>query len=106
MTINQSKSGQSNFSQLIVSATAAAAGLQASTVAIVSLGGRVPQIWMNYQRGDSGELSIATCMLNLAGNVARVFTTLVLTKVTILTANKKMMPLSESCPYMMRCQNP
>ena len=57
------------------------AGLQASTVAIISLGGRVPQIWMNYQRGNSGELSIATCVLNLAGNLARIFTTLVLTKV-------------------------
>ena len=57
------------------------AGLQASTIAIISLGGRVPQIWMNIQRGDTGELSILTCMLNLAGNVARVFTTLVLTQV-------------------------
>lgn len=50
-------------------------------MAIIALGGRLPQIWMNYQRGNSGELSIATCMLNLAGNLARVFTTLVLTKV-------------------------
>ncbi len=58
------------------------AGLQASTVAIIALGGRVPQIWMNYQRGNSGELSVATCMLNLFGNVARVYTTFVLTKVS------------------------
>lgn len=59
------------------------AALQASTVAMVSLGGRVPQIWMNYQRGNSGELSVTTCMLNLTGSVARVFTTLVLTKVSL-----------------------
>lgn len=38
---------------------------------------------MNHKRGNSGELSIATCALNLAGNAARVFTTLVLTKVGI-----------------------
>lgn len=37
---------------------------------------------MNYQRGNSGELSVATCMLNLFGNVARVYTTFVLTKVS------------------------
>ncbi|KAL3131157.1 PQ-loop repeat-containing protein 3 [Trebouxia sp. C0009 RCD-2024] len=61
-------------------------GLQASTVAIIALGGRVPQIWMNHQRGNSGELSIATCILNLAGNLARVFTTLVLTKDKLIMA--------------------
>lgn len=61
-------------------------GLQASTIAIISLGGRVPQIWMNIQRGDTGELSILTCMLNLAGNVARVFTTLVLTQDKLIMA--------------------
>lgn len=61
-------------------------GLQASTVAIVSFGGRVPQIWMNYQRGNSGELSVATCALNLAGSCARVFTTVVLTKDALIMA--------------------
>ena len=53
--------------------------LQASTIFIVALGGRVPQILLNARRGDSGQLSAATSALNLAGNVARVFTTLVLT---------------------------
>lgn len=53
--------------------------LQASTIAIVALGGRVPQIVLNARRGGSGQLSALTCGLNLAGNVARVFTTLVLT---------------------------
>ena len=53
--------------------------LQASTIAIVALGGRLPQILMNHKRGDSGQLSAATSALNLAGNAARVFTTLTLT---------------------------
>jgi mannose-P-dolichol utilization defect 1 len=53
--------------------------LQASTIFIVALGGRVPQILLNAKRGDSGQLSILTSALNLAGNVARVFTTVVLT---------------------------
>lgn len=53
--------------------------LQASTIFIVALGGRLPQILLNARRGDSGQLSAATSALNLAGNAARVFTTVVLT---------------------------
>ena len=53
--------------------------LQASTIFIVALGGRLPQIVLNARRGDSGQLSGATSALNLAGNFARVFTTVVLT---------------------------
>jgi mannose-P-dolichol utilization defect protein 1 len=53
--------------------------LQASTIFIVALGGRLPQILLNAKRGNSGQLSILTSGLNLAGNTARVFTTLVLT---------------------------
>lgn len=53
--------------------------LQASTIFIVALGGRLPQIILNAKRGDSGQLSGATSALNLAGNFARVFTTVVLT---------------------------
>lgn len=53
--------------------------LQASTIFIVALGGRLPQIVLNAKRGDSGQLSGATSALNLAGNFARVFTTVVLT---------------------------
>lgn len=53
--------------------------LQASTIFIVALGGRLPQIVLNARRGDSGQLSGATSALNLAGNAARVFTTVVLT---------------------------
>lgn len=54
--------------------------LQASTISIVAIGGRIPQIVLNVRRGDSGELSITTSALNLAGNMARMFTTLVLTQ--------------------------
>ena len=53
--------------------------LQASTIAIVALGGRLPQILLNRKRGGSGQLSATTCGLNLAGNAARVFTPVVLT---------------------------
>lgn len=34
---------------------------------MVALGGRMPQIVLNIKRGDSGELSITTSALNLAG---------------------------------------
>ncbi len=56
------------------------AALQASTVVILAVFGRVPQIMMNIKRGNSGELSAATVGLSLAGNLARVFTTLTLVK--------------------------
>lgn len=36
------------------------------------------QILLNLRRGDSGELSLLSCALSLAGNLARVFTTLTL----------------------------
>ncbi|CAL5223684.1 g6235 [Coccomyxa viridis] len=58
----------------------ALAALQASTIAIIALGGRLPQIMLNARRGNSGELSPLTSILNLAGNVVRLFTTAVLTK--------------------------
>jgi hypothetical protein len=59
------------------------AALQASTIAIIAFGGRLPQIMLNARRGNSGELSPLTSILNLAGNVARLFTTAVLTKVRL-----------------------
>ena len=60
--------------------------LQASTIAMISLGARIPQIWMNYKRGNSGELSLLTCLMNVCGCFARMFTTIVLTKVFPLWA--------------------
>ena len=36
---------------------------------MIALGGRLPQIVLNIRRGDSGELSITTSALNLAGGL-------------------------------------
>jgi mannose-P-dolichol utilization defect 1 len=52
--------------------------LQGCSALIMALGGRVPQIILNYRRGNSGELSGASTGLSVAGNLARVFTTLTL----------------------------
>ena len=41
----------------------------------------MPQIVMNVRKGGSGQLSITTCGMNVAGCFARMFTTLVLTQV-------------------------
>jgi hypothetical protein len=57
------------------------AALQAATILIIALGSRLPQIVLNVRRGNSGELSTTTSALNLAGNLARIMTTLVLTQV-------------------------
>ena len=43
-----------------------------------------PQILLNVKRGNSGELSLLTCALSLAGNLARVFTTMALEDPIIL----------------------
>lgn len=37
---------------------------------------RIPQIWENYKNKSTGELSFVTCFMNLAGSVARVFTSI------------------------------
>ncbi|XP_020581734.1 mannose-P-dolichol utilization defect 1 protein homolog 2 [Phalaenopsis equestris] len=37
---------------------------------------RIPQIWENYKNKSTGELSDITCMLNFAGAIARVFTSM------------------------------
>ncbi|GMH45216.1 hypothetical protein BSKO_13173 [Bryopsis sp. KO-2023] len=55
-------------------------GLQALTIAILAIGGKFLQIWENLRRGNSGELSIITCGLNVAGTVARMFTHLTMTQ--------------------------
>jgi hypothetical protein len=46
----------------------------------------MPQILMNIRRGDSGELSMISTGLSVAGNAARVFTTLVLVKDPLILA--------------------
>ncbi|KFM24854.1 Mannose-P-dolichol utilization defect 1 protein-like protein [Auxenochlorella protothecoides] len=54
------------------------AQLQASSVLLLALGGRLPQIWMNIRNGGSGELSMGSAALSVAGNLGRLFTTLTL----------------------------
>lgn len=61
--------------------------LQASSVVVLALGGRVPQIVMNIQRGNSGELSILSTGLSLLGNFARVITTMVLVKDVLILSS-------------------
>lgn len=60
--------------------------LQALSMALLALGGRLPQILLNIRRGNSGELSMISCGLSVAGNVARVFTTLTLVGDPIILA--------------------
>lgn len=55
------------------------ATMQASNIAVMALGSRLPQILLNMRRGNAGMLSVTTCLLNVAGNAARIFTTIVLT---------------------------
>ena len=37
---------------------------------------RAPQVWVNFGQGHTGQLSLVTTLLNMAGSLARVFTTL------------------------------
>ena len=60
--------------------------LQAASVLILGLGGRVPQIVMNARRGGSGELSITSTALSVAGNLARIFTTCTLVRDPLILA--------------------
>lgn len=61
--------------------------LQAFSVLLLALGGRIPQIMLNIRRGNSGELSIISTGLSLVGNLARVFTTVVLVGDPIILAS-------------------
>eukprot|EP01024_Parvocaulis_polyphysoides_P037345 TRINITY_DN3327_c0_g2_i3.p3 TRINITY_DN3327_c0_g2~~TRINITY_DN3327_c0_g2_i3.p3 ORF type:complete len:155 (+),score=9.92 TRINITY_DN3327_c0_g2_i3:128-592(+) len=58
--------------------------LQMSTTVILAFGSKVPQIMLNIQWGDSGELALTTQLLNVIGNSIRVFTTVTLTKDVII----------------------
>jgi len=53
--------------------------LQASTLGILVVGARLPQIILNIRRGGTGELSSTTFLLLVAGNLVRVYTSLMLT---------------------------
>lgn len=63
------------------------AWLQVFVTFAMGLGARVPQIWLNYKRGNSGELAPITCGLSTAGNLVRIYTTIVLTADAILIAS-------------------
>lgn len=52
--------------------------MQGFSAALLALGGRLPQVMLNLRRGNSGELSIISTALSVAGNAARVFTTIAL----------------------------
>lgn len=54
--------------------------LQLSTIVVMALGSKLPQIMLNIQRGNSGVLSLTTCLLNVLGCIIRVYTTAVLTQ--------------------------
>lgn len=60
------------------------AWMQVPNIAIQSLGVKMPQIYLNWTRGSSGVLSRFTCLLNVLGNLARVFTTFIITKDLLL----------------------
>jgi len=51
------------------------ASLQALNIPIL-IAARIPQIWTNYKAKSAGQLALLTWILNFAGVVARVFTTL------------------------------
>lgn len=51
------------------------AWFQTSTIGIFAAS-RLPQIASNFQRGSTGQLAFVTVLLNSAGSLARVFTTL------------------------------
>jgi mannose-P-dolichol utilization defect protein 1 len=55
------------------------AWMQVPNIFITSLGVKLPQIYLNWTRGSSGVLSRLTCLLNVLGNGARVYTTIVIT---------------------------
>ncbi|GAX75274.1 hypothetical protein CEUSTIGMA_g2719.t1 [Chlamydomonas eustigma] len=60
--------------------------LQSSNILVGIFGMKLPQIILNIRRGDSGVLSPTTCLLNVAGNLARVYTTCILTQDRLLLA--------------------
>ncbi|CAN6841080.1 unnamed protein product [Brassica oleracea] len=41
---------------------------------LIFLSARVPQIWKNFRSQSTGQLSFLTCLMNLGGSMARVFT--------------------------------
>ena len=44
---------------------------------LLLLSARVPQIYKNFASKSTGQLSLATCLINLVGALIRIFTSLV-----------------------------
>jgi hypothetical protein len=51
--------------------------MQMATIFVMATCSRLPQILLNIRRGNAGMMSLTTCVLNVAGNSVRIFTTLV-----------------------------
>lgn len=60
------------------------AGVQVFVGVAMSLGARVPQIVLNVQRGNTGELAMISFALSTAGNLIRCYTTVILTSDLLL----------------------
>ncbi|XP_024012511.1 mannose-P-dolichol utilization defect 1 protein homolog 1 isoform X2 [Eutrema salsugineum] len=43
---------------------------------LIFLSARIPQIWKNFRNKSTGQLSFLTCLMNLGGSMARVFTSI------------------------------
>ena len=61
--------------------------LQAASSVGLAFGSRIPQIWLNFQQGSTGELSIIMFIANALGCLIRAFTTLSLTQDILLLSN-------------------
>lgn len=67
--------------------------LQSLVIVILAVFGRIPQVVLNWRRGNSGELSFGSTLLSVIGNVCRVYTTMALVKDPIIMATA----LSQLC---------
>lgn len=67
--------------------------LQSLVIVILAVLGRIPQVVLNWRRGNSGELSFGSTLLSVIGNGCRVYTTLALVKDPIIMATA----LSQLC---------
>jgi len=61
--------------------------LQAASGIGLAFGSRIPQIWLNFKKGSTGELSIIMFIANALGCLIRVFTTISLTQDNLLLFN-------------------
>ena len=62
-------------------------GVRAASALGLAFGSRIPQIWLNFRQGHTGELSIIMFIANALGCLIRCFTTLSLTQDMLLLFN-------------------